>query len=238
MNRVGIKLSRPRSPDIVIVDGQQLLYHVTWPCGGDPSGMVASMKSRLAPLPCECVLVFDRCDNVGSLSPKDHERMRRAGVGSTNCNIAINSPLGPRVEACTSRALPDYKSAILLPPSHKSKKMLPRKRDTSHSHTKGPFSGPALTIMSFNVDGLSSAKEQLIANDSSVLSYASRRRTEGQTSSAQHTKNGFGRREATVTICYVGHHREYNITNRHQQHRDPESRPKWNLSDVSLQTTR
>ena len=26
--------------------------------------------------------------------------------------------------------------------------------------------------------------------------------------------------------------------NRHQQHRDPESRPKWNLSDVSLQTTR
>ena len=39
-------------------------------------------------------------------------------------------------------------------------------------------------------------------------------------------------------ICYVGHHREYNITNRHQQHRNPESRPKWNLSDVSLQTTR
>ena len=96
MNRVGIKLSRPRSPDIVIVDGQQLLYHVTWPCGGDPSGLVASMKSRLASLPGECVLVFDRCDNVGPLSPKDHERMRRAGVGSTNYNIAINSPLPSR----------------------------------------------------------------------------------------------------------------------------------------------
>ena len=26
-------------------------------------------------------------------------------------------------------------------------------------------------------------------------------------------------------ICYVGHHREHNITNRHQQHRDPESNP-------------
>ena len=82
VNRVGIKLSRPRSPDIVMVDGQQLLYHVTWPCGGDPSGLVSSMKSRLASLPGECVLVFDRCDNVGPLSPKDHERMRRAGVGS------------------------------------------------------------------------------------------------------------------------------------------------------------
>ena len=72
--------------------------------------------------------------------------------------------MGPTVEACTSRALPDYKSAILLPPSHKSKKMLPRKRDTSQSHAKGPFSGPALTIMSFNVEGISAAKEQLIAD--------------------------------------------------------------------------
>ena len=63
MNRLGIKLSWPRSPDIVIVDGQQLLYHVTWPCGGDSSVMVASTKARLASLPGECVLVFDRYDH-------------------------------------------------------------------------------------------------------------------------------------------------------------------------------
>ena len=96
MIRLGIKLSRPRSSDIVIVDRQQLLYHVTWHCGGDPSGLVASMKSRLASLPGDCVLVFDRCDNVAPLSPKDHEQMRRAGVGSTNYNIAINNPLPSR----------------------------------------------------------------------------------------------------------------------------------------------
>ena len=77
---------------------------------------------------------------------------------------SIISRLGFTVEACTSRTLPDSKSAILLPPSHKSKTMLPRKRDTSQSHTKGPFSGPALTIMSVNVEGLSAAKEQLIAD--------------------------------------------------------------------------
>ena len=41
------------------------------------------------------------------------------------------SVLGLTVEACTSRALPDSKSAILLPPSHKSKNMLPRTRYTS-----------------------------------------------------------------------------------------------------------
>ena len=42
--------------------------------------------------------------------------------------------------------------------------MLPRKRDTCQSHTKGSFSGPALTIMSFNVEWLSAAKEQLVAD--------------------------------------------------------------------------
>ena len=54
------------------------------------------MKARIAYLPGECVLVFDRCDNVGPLSPKDHERMRRAVVGSTTYNIAINSHLPSR----------------------------------------------------------------------------------------------------------------------------------------------
>ena len=37
--------------------------------------------------------VFDRHDHV---SPKDHERMRRAVAGSMNYNLAINSPLPSR----------------------------------------------------------------------------------------------------------------------------------------------
>ena len=36
--------------------------------------------------------------------------------------------------------------------------------DTSQNHTEGSFSGPALTIMSFNVQWLSAAKQQLIAD--------------------------------------------------------------------------
>ena len=51
------------------------------------------MKARLASLPGECVLVSDRYDHV---SPNDHERMRRAGVGSMNYNLTINSPLPNR----------------------------------------------------------------------------------------------------------------------------------------------
>ena len=60
---------------------------------GDPSVLVASTKARLASLPGECVLVFDRYDNG---SPNDQERMRRAGEGSTSYNIPINSPLPSR----------------------------------------------------------------------------------------------------------------------------------------------
>ena len=100
--------------------------------------------------------------------------------------------------------------------------------------------------MSFNVEGLSAAKEQLIADLRQRLQCAvvcvQETHRGPDALPAQHTRNGFDHRETTLIIwqchiCYVGHHREYNITNRHQQHRYPESRPKWNLSDVSLQTT-
>ena len=50
---------------------------------------------------------------------------------------------GPTVEACTSRVLPHIQL------------------DSCNKH--GPYSGPALTIMSFNVEGLSTAK-QVIAD--------------------------------------------------------------------------
>ena len=88
--------------------------------------------------------------------------------------------MGPTVEACTSRALPYSKSAILLPSSRKSKKMPPRKRETSQIHTNGPFSCPSM------LKGYQQRKNNSslsLDTDTSVLSYASRRCTEGQTPS-------------------------------------------------------
>ena len=41
----------------------------------------------------ENILAFDRYDNI---SAKDHERIRRAGEGSTDCSMTINSPLPSR----------------------------------------------------------------------------------------------------------------------------------------------
>ena len=69
-----------------------MLYHIVWPHGRDASDLSANIKRRLS---CYCagteqVLVFDRYDD---LSPKDHERMRRAGESSTDYNLTANSPL-------------------------------------------------------------------------------------------------------------------------------------------------
>ena len=43
---------------------------------------------------------------------------------------------------------------------------MPR-NDSGQSHTQRTFSGPALTVMPFNVEGLSAAKQQLVADLSS-----------------------------------------------------------------------
>ena len=47
---------------------------------------------------------------------------------------------------------------------HTNRRRCFQESDTPVSHTEGPFSGPALTIMSFNVEVISAAKEQLIAD--------------------------------------------------------------------------
>ena len=72
-----------------------MLYHIVWPHGRDASDLGENIKRRLS---CYCagteqVLVFDRYDD---LSAEDHERMRRAGEGSTDYNLAANSPLPNR----------------------------------------------------------------------------------------------------------------------------------------------
>ncbi len=95
VNRLGVQKVDSPFPDIVIVDAQQLLYHIIWPHGGDASVLVESIKGRLSCYPAgtEKILVFDKYDD---LSAKDHERMRRAGEGSTDYNLTTSSPLPHR----------------------------------------------------------------------------------------------------------------------------------------------
>ena len=94
VQKLGVRQLQPHSPNIIIIDAQQLLYHVVWPCGESVGVLAESIKARLklcsAP---EKILVFDR---YAELSAKDHERQRRAGVGSTTFNLDLNCPLPSR----------------------------------------------------------------------------------------------------------------------------------------------
>ena len=51
MHRLGVKQCQFQRPDVVIVDAQQLLYHVVWPCGGSVGVLAESLKARLALCP-------------------------------------------------------------------------------------------------------------------------------------------------------------------------------------------
>ena len=94
IHKLGVKQSDPHRPGVVIVDAQQLLYHVIWPCGGSVAVLGESLKARLAFCAAEeKIVVFDRYEEI---SAKDHERQRRAGIGSITFNLTINSPLPSR----------------------------------------------------------------------------------------------------------------------------------------------
>ena len=47
VKRLGVLETSQEAPEIVIVDGQQLLYRIVWPHGGSPSDLIASMQARL-----------------------------------------------------------------------------------------------------------------------------------------------------------------------------------------------
>ena len=55
---------QPDAPDIVIVDGHHLLYHIVWPCAGSASDLPNSIKDRLGQSqPTEILVILDRYDD-------------------------------------------------------------------------------------------------------------------------------------------------------------------------------
>ena len=94
VERLGVKHAQPQLPDYRSNRGcptVDVSYHVIWPYGGTVDVLAESLNAPLAMCgPAEKILVFDRYDDV---SAKDHERQRRAGVGSTTFNLERHSPL-------------------------------------------------------------------------------------------------------------------------------------------------
>ena len=84
-------------PKTIVIDGSQLLYHITWPIPGSGriSDLVAGMKERIKEQPAmaEKLIIFDSYHEV---SAKGHERQRRQGAGSADYNLEINSSLPGR----------------------------------------------------------------------------------------------------------------------------------------------
>jgi len=87
VHKLGVKHHKPPHPDVIIMDAHKPLYHVVWPCGGSVGMLAESLKARLALYAAiEKILVFDRYSEI---SAKDHERQRRAGVGSNTFNLDL-----------------------------------------------------------------------------------------------------------------------------------------------------
>ena len=93
VRKLGSSIASPSDPDILLIDGNQLLYHVVWPVSGTVENIAASIKARLGTLSYKVYAIFDRYDGV---SAKDHERLRRAGHGTRPYHLAINTPLAAR----------------------------------------------------------------------------------------------------------------------------------------------
>ncbi len=92
-HKLSVRTLQPPPPDVTIVDVSQLLYHIVWPFRGGASDNVESMKTRLSSVAGEKILVFDKYHDV---SAKDHERMRRAGLGSISYDLTTNTPMPSR----------------------------------------------------------------------------------------------------------------------------------------------
>ena len=74
------------APDIVIVDSQQLLYHMFWPCAGSASELANSMKDRFIHYQSTEVVTFNPYDDKST----DHERIRCACEGTVDYDITLH----------------------------------------------------------------------------------------------------------------------------------------------------
>ena len=88
VKKLGHKNPSPKpQPDVCLVDGGQLLYHINWPSMGTVAEIAISMSEYFKYTACEVLVIFDRYDDEPT--PKDHELMWRAGEGSSESKVLV-----------------------------------------------------------------------------------------------------------------------------------------------------
>ena len=155
---------QPYASDVVIVDGQQPLYHIVWPCAGSASDLANSMKDRLGQYqPTEVLIIFDRYDDR---SAKDHERIRRAGEGAVNYNITISSKLPRRDAIVKSKANKKVLVRVLSTFNLGNKVTNVGRDDSMNSHDEAD-----ITIISYLLEAVKNGKNivRVIIDDTDVF---------------------------------------------------------------------
>ena len=153
---------QPDAPDIV--DGQQLLYHIVWPCAGSASDLANSMKDRLGQYqPTEVLVIFDRYDDSPA---KDHERIRRAGEGAVNYNITISSKLPCRDAIMKSKANKKALVRVLSTFNLGNNVTMVGREESMYSHVETD-----ITIISYLQETVKNGKNivRVISNDTDVF---------------------------------------------------------------------
>ena len=105
---LGVLVKTESAPDVVLVDGGQILYHVVWPVSGTTGDLAASFGAKLAHYPpaSQKIILFDKYDQEAP-SAKDHERIRRGKAKEVR--LTANTPL-----PCREAILHNSKNKNLL----------------------------------------------------------------------------------------------------------------------------
>ena len=81
-------------PNVVLVDGSHLLYHIVWPVAGTIKDIASSINTHLSNAYTaavnETLVIFDRYKDEPTA--KDHERRRRGGIGAIDYKLTVNTP--------------------------------------------------------------------------------------------------------------------------------------------------
>ncbi|CAL8391490.1 unnamed protein product [Arctogadus glacialis] len=93
VKRLGVPDENAPLPNVVLVDGSQLLYHIVWPVAGTIKDIASSINTRLSTAAGvnETLVIFDRYNDKPTA--KDHERRRRGGIGAIDYKMTVNTPL-------------------------------------------------------------------------------------------------------------------------------------------------
>ena len=92
MQQLGKVLDKPSNSDILLIDGNQLLFHIVWP--GPGTATAASMKAMKEYEATMALVLFDQYEGVRA---KDHERQMIAGdEGTTDFGLQHSTKLPSR----------------------------------------------------------------------------------------------------------------------------------------------